>query len=307
MKQLEASGSAEEKAKFQDIWAQVRAGWRPVERMAREYASPVFRTYLDNYHAYLSRQSDKTRAELHRETDLFRRLEKSTLGPQRQGVINDMLGFHTEAEQLKHEFYADLGLATITSLEKLYDNRVHSAIQALEGSIGGSNTHLWSSSLLGVLISSQSGVPAVATTLETVMHTDEFAKAREENSNIRSFAAAVHGASDASLNFVNMLTTAKALELAPIAKAGAEKSAMYLHIVALGLDNAMIDKSFERLAQAEKRMRSVELSEFSWQQRIKVSTEKLERTERRLNYLNVEMAQQKRIADLYNQIRTQTP
>lgn len=308
MKKLEASGDEAQKAKFLPLWQKVQAEWRPLEKMAREYASPSFKAYLDQYQTFLKRRVDQARARLHKETDLYRRLDKTTLGAQRRGLINDMLGFRKESEQLEHEFYGDLGLAAITSAEKTFEIGVERAIKGVEASIGGdANRKLWSAALLGALKSGEASAPAVASTLETVIHAREFQKAQEQNNRLRSFAAAVHAASDSGLAFINLLITTEAVTLRPLVKAGAQKSTMYLHIVALGLDNVMIDKSFERLAQAEERMRSVELSEHSWQQRIKISGEQLRRADRRLGFLNTEMAQQQRIAGLYRQIQAQTP
>jgi hypothetical protein len=314
MKQLEASGDEAQKAKFLPLWQKVQAEWRRVERMAREYASPAFKTHLDEWRADMTRRAQRQRERLHRQTDVFRQIEKAGLGPTRQGLINDMLGFRKEAEELKHEFYADAGLAAISSAEKLFEKGVEAAIKGVEATMkeainAGAKPKemLWSAALLGVLRSGEYGAPVVANTLETVIHAHEFQKAQEQNNRLRSFAAAVHGASDSALTFVNLLAKADMVTLGTVAKAGAQKGAMYLHIVALGLDNYMIDKSFERLAEAEQRMRSVESSEQYWKTQIEVSVEHLHRAERRLSYLNTEIAHQRRIADLYQQIQAQKP
>src|SRR5882724_8943359 len=96
MRPIEARGTEEQKAKAKELLARAEAAWKPYENMARDYASPEYAAQLAEYQDYLSAHLEQTRERIHKETDLYATLSKTTLEDQRRRVLNDMEGFEKE-------------------------------------------------------------------------------------------------------------------------------------------------------------------------------------------------------------------
>src|SRR5438132_3417614 len=136
MRPIEANGTEEQRAKAKALLAGAEASWKPYENMARHYASGEYAAQLAEYQNYLTAHLEETRERIHKETDLYAALSKTTLEDQRRRVLNDMAGFAEESKQLKKMFYVDLGIGAFSALgnvNELYTADKLAAVKPAKG------------------------------------------------------------------------------------------------------------------------------------------------------------------------------
>jgi hypothetical protein len=311
MRPIEARGTDEQKAKAKELLARAEAAWKPYGNMARDYASPEYAAQLAEYHNYLTAHLEQTRQRIHKETDLYAALSKTTLEDQRRRVLNDMAGFEDESKQLKKMFYVDLGIGAFSSLatvNELYMADKLAAVKPVKG-LAEAMEEFASSSRTKAALTRQSNVIAdlkVAGAIRGGIVTNgaEVVKALVEDDSSKKVAAAVQLVADAGLKATEVLLVAKpalAAEVSPALSAGAARSG-YLALVAPTLDAVLLAHTFHRLNQAEERIAAVDKLEQTWNTRIKAAGNELHSTERRLKLAETEISYQKKIAELYARV-----
>ncbi len=311
MRPIEARGTEEQKAKAKELLARAEAAWKPYENMARDYASPEYAAQLAEYQDYLSAHLEQTRERIHKQTDLYAALSKTTLEDQRRRVLDDMAGFAEESKQLKKMFYIDLGIGAFSSLgtvNELYTADKLAAVKPVKGLAEAMEKFISSSNKKGVLTRQSNLIAdlkfAGALRDGVVTNGPQVVKALVEDDSAKEVGAAVQLVADTGLKATKVLLAAKpalAAEVSPALSASAARSG-YLMLVAPTLDAVLLAHTFHRLNQAEERIQAVDKLEQTWNTRIKAAGNELHSTERRLKLAETEISCQKKVAELYARI-----
>lgn len=313
VRKIEAKGTDQQKAKAREILAQAEAAWKPYESLARQYASPAYAAQMEDYHAYLAEHLDQTRERLHKQTDLYAELSRTTLEDQRQRVLNDMAGFATESNKLKTAFYVDLGIGAFSSVgtfTELYVADASAAVPKVKG-LEAAMKKFSASAKNKAALARQSNLLVrlkVAGAIGGGIATDgpQVIKALNEDDSAQKVCAAVQLVADTGLKATQILLVAKpalAAEVAPWINATGARAG-YAMLVAPTLDAILLGQAFHQLNEDERRIQAVDAMEQTWQVRIKVSGIELHATERRVKLVETEMSYQKQIADVYARIES---
>jgi len=133
--------------------------------------------------------------------------------------------------------------------------------------------------------------------------------ARRENDQVEAFATGVKMAGEGALRFAKLVAESpnSVKFVSDVGKGAAEHSALVLNIVAVTLDTVLVSAAVNRLNEANGRLDGLEASESRVRDRIKVATDQVVRERQRLELNSREIAYQKRVSALYDEIRKAPP
>lgn len=289
--------------------AKIEERWRFAEAMARALTAPHFKDVLVSQHAEAGKVHAAARQRVQKETDLYRRLEKSTLGPERKSVIGDITGYEHEAKKLEETFYRDglmVSLSWVKARSALFAEQYgHLANMLAQGEAGKHSIIITRASYVAALnaliISGHTGAEAV--------HAGHGVEEEiKNNHNFFALLEANKGASHA------MLATAELIAEAPdnplkqklIGEAFgpiAARAGLYLNVLALGLDTGLTVATVERLKQAEARQLRVETDDAHWRARVDTAARAARDAAVREERAAQQIEQQRRVEALFKKIQ----
>jgi len=305
MRRIEASGTPEQKAKARELAARAEAAWKPYESMARNYASPEYAAQLAAYQSYLREHLEQTREKIHKETNLYAALAKTTLEEQRQRVLKDMAGFRDESDRLKKTFQDDAWLSAFSAGTTYFDMRRLEQLDKLKSIKGWEEfaaAHKAAFTRRANVIAKIERDAAIGGGLSR--NATEFRKALTEGDSGKEMASAVQLVADTGLTAIRAVLAAKPA-LAATVRTSAQDAAAgagLVQIVAPTLDCVLLAQAFHERNKAEERIVAIDTLEQTWHTRIKAAGNELHATERRLKLAETEMAYQKKIAEVYARV-----
>lgn len=307
LKTVEAGGTEDQKRQARALFAKLAARWHDAERMAQAYSSQEFTTHLREWQEAMTSRVARGKERLARRTDLYRRLEQSILGPQRQGVIRDMLGYEKEAQDLEKMLRADvlsLGINSVGAAVALAPGTTEWATRLGLATPGGAGAAaIGSVETFFVKYKGQADIGSHV--VGQIQNAAQFREARVADKRVDSYFVAVQAAGSAALFLAPRAAAALGTKISTgiLLTAGVAPAAISSSAVLLDL--YMLKQATQRFEAAEQRRASNEMIAQRWQQQIKLAGKELQRSQRRLDHLNKEIGYQRRIADLYQQIQAE--
>lgn len=311
LRKATALGRADLVARLTEEQAKIEARWRFADAVAQALTAPHFRTFLERHRDEAARKHAAARARAQRETELYRRLVQSNIGPQRDSVIRDIASYEREAKELRKTFYRDGLLASASALKESADVVAHgwkeiatilSKSGLVEGSgIAGSVPYVEAVSAL--MSSGYAGFEAVHTGVGV-------ADATARNRNFAALIEATRGASAATLRVAELLAASPA---SPAKQAAmrewigvvGSRTVVWANVLALGLDTALTVNATRLLREAETRQVQVETSDAQWRARVEATARIARDAALRQERAQRQLDQQRDIAALYERIRAE--
>lgn len=287
----------------------IEASWRVARAIAVALSDPALRAQLATQHAEAEAIRDTARERLAKETDLYRRLLNSTIGPQRQGVQRDIKGYEQEARELRKQFMRD-GFMTSVSLGN------ETAKATLMGWIKLSDV---------MTAHGVEGAKQVAATIPYVrslnmLRSTQNAAYRDVQSGMtieqarrqhKDFAAMAETTKTVGVTILRTADLIAAMPAGPIRDqlmsqvfgVWAAKASLSLNVISLGIDTWLTIKALDRLEAAEQRQQKVELDDAFWRKRVEVAGRVVRDATAREQRAAQTLEQQARVQALFARIR----
>jgi len=281
----------------------IDANWDFAESVAYALTSPKYEDYINFQYEETENTAAMLRARLEKETTLYRQLQTSTIGPERDSVIRDIESYEKEAQDIGHEIlYDGIGLIiasightasvvpgtlpeTFPLKHKLLIDGATSAVSALASS--GSLAH--DAFRMGIGIQNA------------------------QNNHKQELIESIKGVTASSLNVIALFKEFQAkaaMEAAEkVAKEATKKAAgmssalITTQLLLMELDTILLLDAYERLGRAEARQIVVETNDVHWRKRLEVSGRMLSDAKKREQRALRQIQDQRRIKNLFTEIQ----
>jgi hypothetical protein len=312
LQRAQAANQPDLVAKLKTEQAKIEARWNFAESAARSLCSPRFKDFIVRQREEARKTHAAASERALKETKLYARLVKSTIGPERAGVIADISGYEKEAKELRETFYRDglmVSLSTIkeasgllsrnwADLSKLLDRNKFAGANAFAGAAP------YVEAINAVVFSAQTGAEAV----HAGMSVEE---ATRKHHNFEALLEASKGAASGTLRMAELLaaTPDNPLKRAAMREAfgtAAGRAGIYTNLFAVGLDTSLTVATVQRLKQSEARQLRVETDDAHWRARVdaanRIAHDAAVREERAVRQIE----HQRRVEALYRKIQEET-
>ena len=297
-------------AQLQAEQAKAEERWRYAESVARALSDPRYKSFLAQQEQKAARAHTAASAAAHKETDLYARLVKSTIGPERQGVIRDIAGYEREAKQLRETFFRDTFLVSLSAAKEsagLVSENLTKIAEQLKlyrfpeaTAVGNAASYVFALNSVGV--AGVAGVEAAASGMGTQ-------EAYNKNRNWEAALEATRGAAGSVLRAAELLAQSPESARPVMSKAfgaTATRVTIYANLLSVGLDTFLAYDAGWRLQDSEQRQVRVETDDAQWRARVdtanRIARDAAAREERAARQLS----QQQRIEALYQRIQRES-
>ena len=273
--------------------ARIDARWAFASGVARALTAPHFKTFIAAQRDLAVRRHAVERERTRKETDLYRRLVRGSIGPERNSVIGDITGYEREAYKLRKTFFSDTFIVSLSAVK--------------EGAALA--TKAWTQlATLPYVQAMNAQIAAGAAATEAVhsgMHIEEVTRRHQY------FPAMVEGVRSAATGTLRLAELAAAGPDNPVKEATmrkvlgpvAPRAATYANVLALGLDTLLIVKTVDRLKATEARQGQVETSDAHWRARVDTAARRVADAAAREARAVRQVENQRKVEALFQQIQ----
>jgi hypothetical protein len=264
-------------AQIQARQAVIEERWRFATAIGAALTSPRFESYLTARRDAASRAHAAAAEQARRETDLYRRLVRGSLGQAREGVIRDIAGYEREAVALRETFNRDAMISSVNAVKEAAEVVTESwtAIGAVLTKHGFSEgaavtgTVPYVAALNAQIAAGHAAVEAVHGGLSVQ-------EALRRDQHLEALFEATRAASSGALRMAELLakmpdSPAKRAAMREAFGPVAARAAVYANVLAVGLDTTLTLSAVRRLQESEARQARVEASDAAWRARVDAS------------------------------------
>jgi hypothetical protein len=286
--------------------------WAFADAVAHTLTSPFFKDYLERQREEAVRVRSAASENARKETDLYHRLEKSTIGPERDGVIRDISGYEKEGKELRETFYRDgfmVSLSTLKESSELLSSNWANMSKWLasynldeSGAFKGAEPYVFA--MNAVVFSAHSSAEAV----HAGMGVQE---ASQKDHNFEALLEATRGVAGGTLHMAELLARSPTDPLKREAMekafgASAARAGIYTNVLAVGLDTVLTVAATDRLKQSEARQLHIETDDAHWRARVDTSGRIAHDAAMREDRANRQIEHQQQVEALYKKIQEGT-
>jgi len=297
-------------ARIQAEQAKAEERWRYAESVARALSDPRYKSFLAQQQQKAARAHTAASTTAHKETDLYARLVKSTIGPERQGVIRDIAGYEREAKQLRETFFRDTFLVSLSAAKEsagLVSENLTKIAEQLKlykfpeaTAVGNAASYVFALNSVGV--AGVAGVEAAASGMGTQ-------EAYNKNRNWEAALEATRGAAGSVLRAAELLAQSPESARPVMSKAfgaTATRVTIYANLLSVGLDTFLAYDAGWRLQDSEQRQVRVETDDAQWRARVDTANRIAHDAAAREERAARQLSQQQRIEALYQRIQRES-
>jgi hypothetical protein len=303
-----------EKLNRPDILAQVKARqaaieerWKFASAIGAALTTPRFQNFVIaqrdeavKVHAAASMRSRK-------ETDLYRRLARGSLGQEREGVLRDIQGYESEAKMLRETFHRDLMIVSLNAIKETPGAVAEqwTKIPEVLTKYGIEPTTAGVSANIVYVQVFDAQLAAGYAAFEAVHGGMTVEEATRRHQTLPALFEATRAASGGALRLAELVAKMPASKdfmseaFGPIAL----RAGIYANLLALGLDTTLTLSAVSRLKDSEARQARVEASDAVWRGRVDASTRIAADAAAREARANRQVENQRRVEALFRQIR----
>lgn len=309
LKRAEALGRTDLIDKLKGEQAKIQERWQFAEAVARTLTTPSFKGFLARQREEARRTHAVASLRAKKETELYRRLLKGTLGAERDSVLRDMGAYAQEAKELRKAFLKD-GLMVSASAAKESVSMVRKEL--LEWSKAATSSGLAEGPELARAVpylKAMEGLNKTAQAGFEAVHAGQgVEEATRKNQNFVALLEATKGASQNILHAAELLakTPDNPLKASMMRNAFgplAARTGLYANLLALGLDTALTLEAVHRLKQTEARQLVVEADDAHWRTRVEVAARAAGDAAARENRAIQQMDHQRRLEAMFATIQ----
>jgi hypothetical protein len=309
LQRAQAANQPDLVAKLKTEQMKIETRWNFAESVARSLCSPSFKNFIVRRREEARKIHAAASEKALKETKLYTRLVKNTIGPERAGVIADISGYEKEAKELRETFYRDglmVSLNTIKEtsglLSRNWENLSKSLFRyKLANADAFTGAAPYVEAVSAVVFSAQTGAEAV----HAGMSVEE---ATRKNHNFDAFLAATKGAANSTLRMAELLAEApdnpvKRSAMREAFGTAAGRAGIYTNLFAVGLDTALTVATVQRLKQSEARQLRIETDDASWRARVDAANRIAHDAALREDRAVRQIEHQRRVEELYRKIQ----
>lgn len=291
--------------------ARIEERWRFAQAVGRALTEPRFKNFLASEKTEAVRLHAAARERARKETDLYRRLVKSTIGPERASVTSDIASYERESHELSKAFYRDAFVVSLNTVakageigaehwtklaEKVAKEKLPeaAAVAATAAYVEAMQTMATTGSVVGEAVHSGLSFD------EAVKHHHRFEAFLEATKGTGQFALHVAELCAKSPDQI-MRNPAMRESFGPLAA----RAGIWLNVVSLGLDTLLTVEAVDRLKAAEARQVQVETNDAHWRDRVDTAARAAGGTAARETRVARQIEHQQRLEALLKKIESE--
>lgn len=251
-----ARGTPQQKAAAREFLVR----WREAKLLASTYNNPELVRYLQNDRDRQSRVVQEREAEFRRQSELIARLMRTNIEPERQSVMRDLASYEKEAAELKKMFATDVGIGALRGVAA----GVAMHVNALAAAVGKGGDIGQAAAQFERALMQERVVVSIELTGDTAHNQHTFRQMSKDKNRVGQVAVVAGAASEAGLALMHLMSRQPQAVVAEVhslghvvAHAAAARAPLYSTIVALTLDNVLLQETLVRQSQAEVRLADV--------------------------------------------------
>lgn len=274
LRKVEARGIDSDIAELKAEQAKIEERWQFAKAVGRALTEPRLKNFLAAQKDEATRLHAAAQERVQKETELYRRLLKSTLKPERDSVTRDIASYERESHELRKTFDGDRLMVSLNSLEKAGGLAADGWVSLSKYLTKANSAHAEAVAATIPYVKAMEPLLAGGVASAEAVHAGmSMEEAARKNNNFEALCEATRGAGQFTLHAAEYIAkapqnTLKSQLMRDSFGPLAARAGIWLNVVALGLDTLLTVKAVDRLKDAETRQVQVETNDAHWRAKV---------------------------------------